>query len=282
LSAEDRLGRLTAAGAEETGEAHDLAGAHVEGDVVENVAAGQAPHPEHGFTLYVAVLPEAGGVAFDLGELAAEHGGYELELREVGQVAGMDQLAVAQHRYLLADLVELVEVVANVDDADVLVAQLPDDLEELLHLARLEGGGRLVHDDHPGVERDGPGDRDHLLGPEPQRVQRHSHVGLDTVAAQDLGGLPVHPVDVEQPEPRAGLAAEKDVLRDRAHRYQVDLLVYSAYPRRLGVARAGERDLLSAEEDLALVRLVDAGYDLDQGGLARAVLPDERVHLTGW
>src|SRR5829696_6090427 len=208
LGAEDRLGRLAAAGAEETGEADDLAGAHVEGDAVEDVAAGQALYLEHGFSLYVAVLPEAGGVTFDLGELAAEHGGYELELRELGQVPGMHQLAVAQHGDLLADLVELVEVVAHVDDPNVLVSQLPDHAEERLDFPRLERGGRLVHDDNPGVERDRPGYRDHLLGPEPQGVQRRGHVGVEAVTRQDLGRLPVHFLCVEQAEPRAGFAPE--------------------------------------------------------------------------
>ncbi|BFP52681.1 hypothetical protein SCMC78_24880 [Streptomyces sp. CMC78] len=44
-----------------------------------------------------------------------------------------------------------------------------------------------------------------------------------------------------------------------------------------GVARVGERDLLAVDRDGALVRLLHAVEDLHQGGLAGAVLTDERV-----
>ena len=47
-----------------------------------------------------------------------------------------------------------------------------------------------------------------------------------------------------------------------------------------GMARlngAAEAAGLALEDDLALVRLVDAGQNLDQRGLARAVFADEAV-----
>ena len=39
-------------------------------------------------------------------------------------------------------------------------------------------------------------------------------------------------------------------------------------------------DALAADEDLAAVGLGQAGKDPDQGGLARAVRPDQAVHLA--
>ena len=46
-------------------------------------------------------------------------------------------------------------------------------------------------------------------------------------------------------------------------------------------AGAGEADRLAVESHLAGVRLVDAGDDLHQRGLARPVLADDGEHLAG-
>ena len=42
-----------------------------------------------------------------------------------------------------------------------------------------------------------------------------------------------------------------------------------------------EGDRLAVQPGLALVRLILPGQDLDQRGLPRAVLPDERMRLAG-
>ena len=56
----------------------------------------------------------------------------------------------------------VVDVVADQEDADALVLELPDEVPDLGRLGRAERGGRLVHDEDPGVEVDGPGDRHRL------------------------------------------------------------------------------------------------------------------------
>ena len=49
----------------------------------------------------------------------------------------------------------------------------------------------------------------------------------------------------------------------------------------LGLHRVREATLLAVDLDVALVGLVDAGQDLHQRRLARAVLTDQAVHLAG-
>ena len=51
-------------------------------------------------------------------------------------------------------------------------------------------------------------------------------------------------------------------------------------PWRCASRRAADRDRLAGEQDLAAVRLVDAGHDLDQRRLAGAVLAEEGVDLA--
>ncbi|GAA0000194.1 hypothetical protein BRDID11002_01940 [Bradyrhizobium diazoefficiens] len=77
------------------------------------------------------------------------------------------------------------------------------------------------------------------------------------------------------------LAVEKQVLRHREIRQQIDLLVDrsdAGLKRGLGRAR---RDLLAAEPDDAGVAREYAGDDLDQRGLAGAVLAEQRMDLAG-
>ena len=54
-----------------------------------------------------------------------------------------------------------------------------------------------------------------------------------------------------------------------------------AMPRRMAAIGERRRDLLAAPADGAVVGLVGPGQHLDQGGLARAVLAEQTVHLAG-
>ena len=77
------------------------------------------------------------------------------------------------------------------------------------------------------------------------------------------------------------LVAEVDVVGDREARDEVQLLVDrrdAELQRRL---RAGEVHLLALPAHGALVGPVRPGQDLDEGGLAGAVLAQEAVHLAG-
>ena len=96
------------------------------------------------------------------------------------------------------------------------------------------------------------------------------------------------PCDVEPVERLDRLDAEHDVLGDGEDRDQHEVLVDHADAGADRVAGAAELDRLAVDEDLALVRPVEAGEDVHQRGLAGAVLaeqaedlarPDRQVHV---
>ena len=104
-------------------------------------------------------VEDRGGVAIDLAgdaarervevvELAADHLGDELVAGQVADEVLADERAVAQHGDAVGDLVDLVEEVGDEEDGDAAVAQVADDAEELLDLAAVEAGGRLVEHEH--------------------------------------------------------------------------------------------------------------------------------------
>ena len=59
-----------------------------------------------------------------------------------------------------------------------------------------------------------------------------------------------------------------------------EVLVDGLDPERTGLARGRDRHGVPVEEQLARVGVEDARDDLDQGRLAGAVVPDDRVHLV--
>ena len=187
----------------------------------------------------------------------------------------------AQHRDVVAQGEQLAEAVRDEDDRDPVGGQGAGHAEQRLDLARLQRRGGLVHDDHLGVHGDRPGQGDHLLGADAEAAQRAPDVGVEAEAAQDGAGVAVQPGGVDHPEPAAGLAAEQEVARDAHHRDEVDLLVDGGDPGPLRLQRGGEAGRCSVVAQFAAVGPVDAGEDLDEGGLAGAVLAHEGVHLAG-
>ena len=75
--------------------------------------------------------------------------------------------------------------------------------------------------------------------------------------------------------------ADKDVLGHgqfiKQHRFLMDG-GDACLPRRL---RGREMGFYAIDQNLAVIGLIDAGQDLDDGGFARTILADQRGDLTG-
>ena len=78
-----------------------------------------------------------------------------------GDVVLVDRVhdpAVVHHADPVGQVEDVVDVVADQEDADALVLELPDEVADLRGLGRSERRGRFVHDQDPGVEVDRAGD----------------------------------------------------------------------------------------------------------------------------
>ena len=155
-----------------------------------------------------------------------------------------------------------------------------DRREEHVDLARREGGGRLVHDEHARLTVEGLGHLDHLLLGDSQL--RHGTAGIDTDAQllQTASRLLTESLAIHDPEPERRLSSEGDVLRGGELGDEVELLVDDAYPQRLGVSGPLDLHRLPEELDLARVGANGSAQDLHERGLPRPVLPEEDVHLA--
>jgi hypothetical protein len=178
------------------------------------------------------------------------------------------------------DLGQLLQPVRDVDDPDAAVAEVADHREQLLDLGVRQRGGRLVHHEDARPQRQRLRDLDELLLADAQRPQRPRRVDLDARAGEQVAGVGEQPAAVEQPQARARLAPEEEVLGHGHLRHEVELLVDRGHARRLRVARPMERDRLAVDLHRAVVVVEHAREHVDEGRLAGAVLAEQRVHLA--
>ncbi len=242
---------------------------------MEGAGAGQSVDLEH----HVADLGRSLGV--QVADLATDHAGDHLVDGRLGDRLGADVLAVAHHRDRVAEREDLVEAVGDEDQGATLVAQAAGDREQPLDLDAAQGCGRLVHDQQGRVERDGLRDLDDLLVGDGEAARRATGVDRDAQPLEEALGLGVHRRPVDPAGAAERLAAHEDVLGDRQVGEQRRLLVDHRDAGRLGLGGRAEVDVVTLEPERAAVALVDARHDLDQRGLAGAVLPDERVDRAG-
>ncbi len=192
----------------------------------------------------------------------------------------LDLLAAAQHRDPVGDLGHLVQLVADEDDRLPLLGQAPHDREELLCLLRGQHRRRLVeHEDvRAAVER--LQDLDALLLADGDVLDDRARVDCEPEPGRDvLNALRGHVV-VEQDAVVHRLRREHDVLGDRHHRDEHEVLVHHADAALDRGLRRPQLGRLAVDQDLALVRPVEAVEDVHQRRLPRPVLAQQRVHLA--
>jgi hypothetical protein len=102
---------------------------------------------------------------------------------------------------------------------------------------------------------------------------------LHLVAGDPLGVFAVEQRDRAQSPDR--LPPEEEVPHHGHERDHGEVLEYGRDSAVERVARAGERHRLAIDEQLASRRAVHARQDLDQGGLARAIVAEKAMYFAG-
>jgi hypothetical protein len=121
-----------------------------------------------------------------LRRLGADHQPRQAGVALLRRVDLAGDLAAAQHRAVVAQRADLVELVADVEDGAAFVGQLAQRDEELVDGLRREHRGRLVEDQQLGVGEQRAHDLDALALAHRQRVHRAQCVDVQPVDAGDL------------------------------------------------------------------------------------------------
>jgi len=133
IGACDRSDHLGATRADEAGNAQDLSGAHLEGDVGEGALPGEALDAEQG------LLGRGGATRELLVDAPAHHQTDEFRLRGRSGNLG-DELAVADDGHAVTDRGNLFEVMGDEHHSDTLRTELTDYAEKVLDLVFGERG----------------------------------------------------------------------------------------------------------------------------------------------
>ena len=236
--------------------------------------AGQPLHGEHR-------RPDVDrGLGEDGGDVAADHQPNQLARLDAGGGPGVDAEAVAKDGDAIGHREDLLEPVRNVDHADLGLTQASNHLEQPVHLAAGQRGGRLVHDDDPRIGPDRLGDLDNLLLRHAERLDHPQRVDGRSDPGQQRRRVVSPPPPVDAPPHPAALECERHVLGHGEVREERGLLVDGGDAEPVRGRRVHARHLAAGHAERARVGTLGAGDDADQRGLPRPVLADQRVDLA--
>ena len=159
--------------------------------------------------------------------------------------------------------------------------QLSDDGEQALDLALGQGRRRLVHDQHPGIDRQRPRDLDQLLLGGAQLLEHLLRTAGQADDVEQVLGPGPHAGVIDAAQPPPGHVAHEDVLEDAEVAEKAGVLVHDGDAATRRFERRPVLDGLALDEHRTGVGSIDARQQLDAGALASTVLPQKREHVTG-
>ena len=185
---------------------------------------------------------------------------------------------------MIAHQVRVVRIVGDEHDAQSLFLGGRDVAQHHPGLLDSQRRGGLVENQHTGSEEDRARNCHALPLTAGQRPDGGIDVGqIDAHLAQLFDGRRAHGVRVQSLEESAlrELLAEKEVAPHRHQRDHGKILVDRRDTQVESIPRRVERPRCAVDEQLPLGLLVQARHDLDQRGLACAVVTENSGDLTG-
>jgi hypothetical protein len=190
-----------------------------------------------------------------------------------------DLAAVAEDRARVAQPVDLVHPVRDVDQRAALRAQIVDELEQHFRLAMRQRAGRFVERDHARVAHQRLADLDHLALRDRQPPELRVGIEIDAHRGEPLAHVALR-LALLHPAERVRQPAEQQVLRDRQVGHVLQFLVNHRDAGRDRRGRTRKMHRLAVHQHAARIGLVFAAENLQQRRLARAVLAHQAMHLA--
>jgi len=209
------------------------------------------------------------------GETCAHHRLGHLARRGLARHAGADVATMAQDRGGVAERADFLQLVRYVKDRHPLGCELAQGGEKDLHLLRREHAGRLVHDQEARRLQQAADDLD------PLPLSRRQIAGdARGIERQAIGLRHLAYARGECAHRRWMLHPQRHILGHRERIEEREMLKHHRHPRRPRRRRIGRRVGRAAQAHRAAIGFDEAVYHLDQRGLARAILAQERVDLA--
>ena len=274
------LDELALAVALHAGDAEDLPGPHLEVEAVDRggaavVGDGEVPHPQdRGARACSAPSRRRSCTSRPTMSVARLCDG---GVRGVGLAHDLAAAGAPRSRSATASTSRSLWVMKMIDLPA--ATRLRMTVEEVVDLAGGEHRGGLVEDQDLRVAEQRLDQLDALLLADGQVADLRVGIDLEPVALGQLDDPGPGGAQVEERAP-SQLVAQHDVLGDREHRDELEVLVHHPDALGDGVGGAAEPHRLAPHEDLAGVGLVQPEHGVHQGALAGPVLAEEAEHLA--
>ena len=256
------------------GDADDLAGPHLQPDIVQ--VGAELRVRRHGKPVEAQTdLAGRAPVRCRRGERFPQHHLGQAAGGFLARRAGRDDLAAAQDGGVLAQDADFFQLVRDIEDRAALAGEPAQGLEQDLDLLRRQDRGRLVHDDELRILQQAAHDLDALALADRKIADHEVRVEPQAVAGRDLDD-PAAQVALRQLRRHA----ERDVLRYRQRLEQREMLEDHADAFGARLRRPVRRERLAAQGHGAGIGSQHAVDDLHQGGLAGAVLAEQGVDFA--
>ena len=267
--------KFAAPGADEAVQSEDFAMVKGEGNVLVAARRREPSRFEH----------DARRIDLPLGDLgdpldAADH---ERDKRLACHVrhrrASCDILAVAQNRNAVGDGEDFLQLVADEDDRDAVVAQLSEQLEEGGRLMLGDRGGRFVEQQNLGLAGQRLGDLDDLHLRHRQAAHFGARVDAGVEQIEIAARLPLDGAIVDKAVP-GRQSLEQNVFPDAEARDEISLLMNRGDALAERIARRAELNRVAVQENAAGIGANEAGDDLDQRRFAGAVFAHQAMDFA--
>ena len=261
--------------ARHTGQAHDFACPHLQLDALQIHAEmvtrrqRQIVHAQHHFTCPLRARRQRG-------RLGANHHAAERGIAFVARVAITRHTACAQHRALVAQGANFVQLVADIQNTAPFGCQLPQHGKKAFHRLRRQHRGGFIQNQQARIGQQGADDFHALHLAHAQRVHQPLRVDGQVVGGRLFGH---HLCHFRQGVAR--LQAQPHVLRHAQRLEYIEVLKHHGNAQRARLLRIGHAHDAPVHGDGAAIGLGGTVDDLHQGGFARAVFAQHRVDFTG-
>ena len=166
-------------------------------------------------------------------------------------------------------------------DSDAGITQLTDGDEQSVNFLLGQSGGGLVHDDQLCVEQHSTADSNQLLGSNVQVAHLSIQVDVTANLSQSCTSGLVPALAVNQLAACGDLRVDSQVFTDSQVGEDRQVLVDDLNTQAGSFCRIDLGDLLTFESNSTFVFGVNTGNDLNQCGLAAAVLTGQAHDFTG-
>ncbi len=222
----------------------------------------------------------AGGMAIAIREilgLFADHRGDDPGNIDAIHRPRAGDLAVAQHGDVVTHRDQFFEPVRDIHNADALLLEVGDDLEQNCHFLRRQCRRRLVKDQDLRILGQSLGNLDDLLLTDTQVASTGvgANVLLKSAHQRSCAFGDGAGIDVDAGAGR--LAADIDVFGHRHVREQIQFLKHDADAGGDGVILVTQDQRLAVQRDLTFGKFLDPGDHFHQRRFSGAVLADQHV-----